>query len=226
MDMIVPPFKDVAPAAIVQAFDDTASGSELRLRVSGLDQFGSPVEFVAPITMPEGASGEEKLEAAGITLREDGDKRLAAFLRGEFSQHPGDILRSHLQRDLPDYMIPSAFVELETWPLTPNKKIDRKKLPKPEIKASETDFVAPSTPTEIALAEVWSKVLNLEKVGVHDNFYDLGGHSLLAMQVVSALEKRTGVWLSPREMIFQTLRQIAAVCDSRLESDPQPEADR
>ncbi|MEL6964063.1 MAG: DUF3394 domain-containing protein, partial [Pseudomonadota bacterium] len=76
MDMIVPPFKDVAPAAIVQAFEETPSGSELRLRVAGLDQFGSPVEFVAPVAMPEGSSGEEKLEAAGITLREDGDKIL------------------------------------------------------------------------------------------------------------------------------------------------------
>ena len=76
MDMIVPPFKDVEPAAVVQAFEDTPPGAELRLRVAGLDQFGSPVEFVAPITMPEGASGQEKVDAAGITLREDGDKVL------------------------------------------------------------------------------------------------------------------------------------------------------
>jgi len=76
MDMIVPPFQDVAPAEIVQAAEATAPGSELRLRIAGLDQFGSPVEFVAPITMPEGATGEEKIEAAGITLREDGEKIL------------------------------------------------------------------------------------------------------------------------------------------------------
>jgi TRAP transporter 4TM/12TM fusion protein len=73
MDMIVPPFKDVAPTEVVQAFDETPPGSELRMRIAGLDQFGEPIEFVAPITMPGGASGEEKLEAAGITLREDGD---------------------------------------------------------------------------------------------------------------------------------------------------------
>ncbi len=76
MDMIVPPFKDVAPAEIAQAFENTPPGSELRLRVAGLDQFGSPVEFVAPITMPEGAGGQERIDAAGITLREDGDKVL------------------------------------------------------------------------------------------------------------------------------------------------------
>ncbi|MEZ5934708.1 MAG: TRAP transporter permease [Alphaproteobacteria bacterium] len=76
MDMIVPPYKDVAPAEISQAFESTSPGSELRLRVAGLDQFGSPMEFVAPITMPEGASGDEKLTAAGITLRQDGEKIL------------------------------------------------------------------------------------------------------------------------------------------------------
>ncbi|MEM8952017.1 MAG: TRAP transporter fused permease subunit, partial [Pseudomonadota bacterium] len=76
MDQIIPPFKDVEPAAITQAFEEAPPGSELRLRVAGLDQFGSPVEFVAPITMPEGASGDEKLTAAGITLRQDGDKML------------------------------------------------------------------------------------------------------------------------------------------------------
>ena len=76
MDMIVPPFEDVAPTEVVQAFEDTPPGAELRLHIAGLDQFGSPVEFVAPITMPEGTSGQEKVEAAGITLRVDGDKTL------------------------------------------------------------------------------------------------------------------------------------------------------
>ncbi len=74
MDRIVPPFDDVAPSEIAAAAEATEPGTELRLRVAGLDQFGSPIEFVAPIQMPEGATGEEKLTAAGITLREDGDK--------------------------------------------------------------------------------------------------------------------------------------------------------
>jgi TRAP transporter 4TM/12TM fusion protein len=76
MDMIVPPYNDVAPAEIATAAEATPSGTELRLRVAGLDQFGSPIEFVAPIQMPEGATGDEKLTAAGITLRQDGDKIL------------------------------------------------------------------------------------------------------------------------------------------------------
>jgi hypothetical protein len=74
MDRIVAPFNDVAPAEIVGAAAATPAGSELRLRVAGVDQFGSPLEFVAPIPMPEGASGEDKLTAAGITLRQEGDK--------------------------------------------------------------------------------------------------------------------------------------------------------
>ena len=73
---LVPPFDDVAPVEIVQAAEATPPGSDLRLRVAGLDQFGSPIEFVAPVTMPEGETGEAKLEGAGITLRQEGDKVL------------------------------------------------------------------------------------------------------------------------------------------------------
>jgi len=83
MDSIVPPFNDVAPSEIAAAAEATAPGTELRLRVAGLDQFGSPIEFVAPVTMPEGATGDEKLQAAGITLREDGDKVIIDFDHAE-----------------------------------------------------------------------------------------------------------------------------------------------
>lgn len=76
MDMIVPPYNDMAPSEIAAAAEATPPGTELRLRVAGLDQFGSPIEFVAPIQMPEGETGDEKLTAAGITLRQDGDKIL------------------------------------------------------------------------------------------------------------------------------------------------------
>ncbi|MGI9433768.1 MAG: DUF3394 domain-containing protein, partial [Geminicoccaceae bacterium] len=76
MDMISPPFSDVPPSEISAAVEATDPGKELRLRIAGLDQYGSPVEFVAPIVVPEGASGDEKLAAAGITLRQDGDKMI------------------------------------------------------------------------------------------------------------------------------------------------------
>ncbi|HEY9850892.1 MAG TPA: amino acid adenylation domain-containing protein [Leptolyngbyaceae cyanobacterium] len=100
-------------------------------------------------------------------------------------------LRCFIKRKLPEYMVPSAFVFLNALPLTINGKIDRKLLPvlaetQPQL---ESDRILPSTELEQAIASVWQKVLNLEKVGIHDNFFDLGGHSLLVAQVQSKLEE-------------------------------------
>jgi amino acid adenylation domain-containing protein len=99
--------------------------------------------------------------------------------------------RSHLSKQVPDYMIPSAFVILDSLPLTPNGKVDRKSLPAPESGRPdlEDSFVAPRTPIEELLTGIWCDVLGLKKVGVHDNFFELGGHSLLATQVMSRLRK-------------------------------------
>jgi acyl carrier protein len=96
-------------------------------------------------------------------------------------------LRSYLQHKLPDYMVPSAFVLLDSLPLTPNGKLDRKALPAPDHSRPELDdaFAAPRTPAEEILADIWAKVLKLNQVGIHDNFFHLGGDSLLATQVVS-----------------------------------------
>jgi hypothetical protein len=96
-------------------------------------------------------------------------------------------LRRFLKERLPEYMIPSAFVVLESLPLTPNGKIDRRALPAPDQSRPEMEkaYVAPSSPVEEVLAELWANVLGIERVGVHDNFFDLGGHSLLATQLIS-----------------------------------------
>ena len=92
-------------------------------------------------------------------------------------------LRQFLQEKLPEYMIPSAFVFLDNFPLTPNGKINRKALPEPDFQDNRTQkFIAPSNQTEIKLAEIWQEVLNIEKVGINDNFFELGGHSLLAIR--------------------------------------------
>jgi acyl-CoA synthetase (AMP-forming)/AMP-acid ligase II/acyl carrier protein len=100
-----------------------------------------------------------------------------------------DELRSFLKQKLPEYMVPSAFVELDALPISANGKLNRNALPAPGQSRPEhqDNFVPPRTPTEALLAKTWAEVLNLEKVGIHDNFFEIGGNSLLAMQVISRL---------------------------------------
>jgi acyl carrier protein len=123
-------------------------------------------------------------------------------------------LRSFLQKRLPDYMVPSAFVVLEELPLTPNGKIDRRALPVPVLDRESADFVAPRTETEKTVAEAWSGVLHVERIGVHDDFFQLGGHSLLAMRVVSQLRSAFGLDI-PLRVFFEngTVAVIAAYID-------------
>jgi acyl carrier protein len=99
------------------------------------------------------------------------------------------VLRDFLRQRVPEYMVPSAFVFLDALPLTPNGKVDRHALPRPEQMHDElaTTFVAPHTPAEQALTEIWARVLQRERVGIHHNFFDLGGHSLLATEVIAAV---------------------------------------
>jgi len=121
-------------------------------------------------------------------------------------------VRDWVTGKLPDYMVPSAFVLLDAVPLTANGKIDRRALPNPDYGFSETvaEYVEPATPTEKAIAAIWSEMLKLERVGIHDNFFDLGGHSLLAVQVFARIEKITGKKLT-LDILFRspTIAQIA-----------------
>ena len=127
---------------------------------------------------------------AVVIVREEspGDRRLMAYVVPQEGLSPSpDELRGFLQEMLPDYMIPAAFFVMEAFPLTPNGKVDRKALPRPEMDRAQSSapFVAPRTPTEEVLALIWAELLRVERVGIHDNFFELGGHSLLATQVVS-----------------------------------------
>jgi len=127
-----------------------------------------------------------------VTAQEDvhGDKRLVAYVVPRKEQTPMiSELRSFLKSKLPEHMVPSTFVFLDTLPLTSHGKVDRQALPgdtglRPEL---EKAFVAPRNPAEKALAGIWAQVLGLEQVGIYDNFFELGGHSLLATQVISRL---------------------------------------
>jgi amino acid adenylation domain-containing protein len=112
-------------------------------------------------------------------------------------------LRHFLQAKLPDYMIPSAFVSLETMPLTPNGKVDRRALSQLSLDnypLSEEAFVAPRTPEEELLAGIWTSILGIKPVGIHDNFFELGGHSLLATQVVSRIRDTFSIELPLRHL--------------------------
>ncbi len=117
------------------------------------------------------------------------DARLVAYFVSNGTTPSARELRSHLKLKLPDYMLPSAFVALERFPLTPNGKLDRRALPEPDPMriADDAEFTAPRTDTEIRVAEIWRQVLKLDRVSVHDDFFHLGGHSLTAMQVVARL---------------------------------------
>jgi surfactin family lipopeptide synthetase C len=134
------------------------------------------------------------------------DKRLVAyFVPTREPAPPLSELRDFLKKKLPDQMIPSAFVKLEAIPLTPNGKVDHRKLPAPmasQIKSVE-DFVSPRNPTEDDLANIWAEILGLEKVGVYDNFFELGGHSLLATRVISRIREVFKVEL-PLRRLFET----------------------
>jgi amino acid adenylation domain-containing protein len=128
---------------------------------------------------------------AVVLVREDetGEKRLVAWVAGDETA-TADVLRAHLSERLPEYMVPAAYVRLETLPLTPNGKVDRRALPAPEGDAfSAREYEAPEGETEEALAEIWAEVLGVERVGRHDHFFELGGHSLLAVRMISRVRQ-------------------------------------
>ncbi|HEX6371570.1 MAG TPA: non-ribosomal peptide synthase/polyketide synthase [Longimicrobium sp.] len=122
--------------------------------------------------------------AVVVRADEAGEKRIVAYV---VTAVDADALRTELRRTLPEYMVPAAFVAMETLPLTPNGKLDRKALPAPEFGSAEDAYVAPRTPVEEAVAAIWGDVLRLERVGVRDDFFALGGHSLLATRVVARI---------------------------------------
>ena len=129
---------------------------------------------------------------AVVVAREDvvGDQRLVAYIVAQLDTNPSHTeLRSFLKQHLPEYMLPSAFVLMDTLPLTSNGKVNRQALPAPEQTCPDLEetFVAPRTPAEEILAEIWANILGLEKVGIHDNFFERGGHSLLIIQLFARL---------------------------------------
>lgn len=146
---------------------------------------------------------ETESDSLTETLR---DRSLVAYVVPKASVIPTERdLRSFLKTKLPAYMLPAAFVVLDSLPLTANGKVDQKALPSPNITTARetTPTVAPTTSLEAALAELWTQLLGRKQVGVHDNFFELGGHSLLATQLVSRVRDRFQMEL-PLRSVFET----------------------
>ncbi|MEW5928157.1 MAG: non-ribosomal peptide synthase/polyketide synthase [Gemmatimonadota bacterium] len=152
-----------------------------------------------------------------VVLREDvpGDRRLVAYVVPEAGEVDAGALREHLRRSLPEYMVPSAFVRLDSLPNTTTGKFDPRSLPAPAYGGAAERYVAPRTLTEEVLAGVWAEVLQVERVGAADGFFELGGHSLLATQVVSRVREAFGVELPLRALFeAQTLAALAGRIDA------------
>jgi amino acid adenylation domain-containing protein len=164
--------------------------------------------------------GHPAVGDACVIIREDrpGDPRLVAYIVPAKEQFFSlKELRSFAKRKLPTYMVPT-LVALESFPLTPNGKFDRRAFPAPDqVQLSDDEFPEGfREPIEELLASIWKDVLKVAQVSVYDNFIDLGGHSLLATQVVARLEKKLGLRIRPNELAFQSLGQLAASCKERL----------
>ncbi|HEY3579058.1 MAG TPA: amino acid adenylation domain-containing protein, partial [Pyrinomonadaceae bacterium] len=150
--------------------------------------------------------------------RMKGKKELAAYIIADKERKPAiSELRAHLKQRLPEYMVPSYFVVLEEWPLTPNGKLDRIALPPPtDIRAqTETVYLAPRNEMEKIVAQVWQEVLQLDQVGVHDNFFDLGGHSLLMLRIQGKVRTLFNRDMSIVEMFrYPTISSLAEILGS------------
>jgi amino acid adenylation domain-containing protein len=159
-----------------------------------------------------------QVKEAVVVLREDvpGQQWLAAYVTAEAGAEPAAAeLRSHVAEQVPEYMVPGAFVVMERLPVTANGKIDRRALPVPE---RDTDaYVAPRTAMEELLAGIWAEVLGLERVGATDSFFELGGHSLLAAQVIARVRRTLGVEV-PLRNLFEapTVEVLARTVEEQL----------
>ncbi|HEU4556335.1 MAG TPA: amino acid adenylation domain-containing protein, partial [Longimicrobium sp.] len=206
------PFGDVPGARLYRTGDLARWLADGRLEFLGRNDFQVKIRGfrIEPGEVEAALASHAAVREALVVAREDrpGDTRLVAYVVGDVET---DALREHLRRNLPDYMVPSAFVVLDRFPLNPNGKVDRKALPAPEYGTAEETYVAPRTPVEEMLAEIWAEVLRLERVGVEESFFDLGGHSLLATRVVSRIRAVFGVEL-PLRAIFEgpTVAELAA----------------
>jgi acyl carrier protein len=151
-----------------------------------------------------------------------GSKRLVGYVvpNGSFNQNG---IVAFLRRKLPEYMIPEQWIELGSLPLTKNGKIDRKALPNPTlVEGAGSQYEAPRSQLEKKLTDIWQELLEVENVGVHDNFFQLGGHSLLAIQMISILRKDLQIELALKDLFqFSTVQQLSKYVEFQVNSQTQ-----
>ncbi len=207
---IAHPFSDVAGARVYR------TGDLVRYRDDGqvvhmgrLDHQVKIRGFRIELGEIETSLNQHPKVANGVVVARhdhEGAAYLAAYVVAAPGTHPtiGE-LRRFLQSNLPDYMVPAAFVYLDAFPLTPNGKIDRRSLPEPDHARPSLDnvYVAPRTPTEHTLTEIWRELLNVERVGIYDDFFELGGQSLLAAQMIARIDSSFGVGVQLRTLLAQ-----------------------
>ncbi len=175
----------------------------------------------------EAIAQHPSIREAAVLCREDkpGQQRLVAYFVPRAGEPVLDKeMRSFLKERLPEYMIPAAFVPMDEMPLNSNGKLDRKALPRPEqTGGSEHEFAAPRSPLEEILAGVWSELLDVERVGIHDNFFDLGGQSLLATRFITKVQELLPVEI-PLRALFEapTIAQLSEVI-SRIQAEQSAE---
>ncbi|MCA6221756.1 non-ribosomal peptide synthetase, partial [Photorhabdus antumapuensis] len=164
-------------------------------------------------------------ESVVLALGQGQGQRLVAYVVVPADEGLANNLRTHLSVTLPDYMVPSAFVRLDAFPLTPNGKLDRRALPAPDNAAfARQIYEAPQGETEIALAAIWCELLGVEQISRYDNFFTLGGHSLLAMRMINLAAGRGLVCTLNAVFQFPVLAELAAKITSDLLSQPQNSA--
>jgi amino acid adenylation domain-containing protein len=178
-------------------------------------------------------SQQPEVQSAVVVAREDepGNKYLVAYIGSNQPAPSLKCLRDVLRQQLPEYMVPSAFVLLDTLPLTPNGKVNRHALPQPEhhLPMAEVSGVLPQTEAERIIATVWQEILQLERVGIHDNFFNLGGHSLLLGKMQFQLQERFGQEISVIDLFkYPTIHTLANYLslNSSEQSDSQPGRNR
>ena len=161
----------------------------------------------------------EVREAVVLAMDLLGSQQLVGYVVPNTEGIDAEQLKARLKAHLPDYMVPSQWVFLESLPLSPNGKLERKALPRPDVGQTQQTYVAPQTELEQQIAAIWQEVLQVERVGLRDDFFSLGGHSLLATQVIVRLRERLNLEIALKSLF--TARDLGAFCEAAqaLKSD-------